>query len=82
MPLRPALFGKGFRSLAGVFRSQPAPEGRVLGLSGRHPEQLRWPLTITDDFAAITAAELTALAAAHLGAEQAAVVIVRPDKGR
>ena len=30
----------------------------------------------------ITAAELTALAAAHLGAEQAAVVIVRPDKGR
>ena len=54
----------------------------VLGLSGRHPEQLRWPLTITDDFAAITAAELTALAAAHLGAEQAAVVIVRPDKGR
>ena len=54
----------------------------MLGLSGRHPEQLRWPLTITDDFAAITAAELTALAAAHLGAEQAAVVIVRPDKGR
>ena len=54
----------------------------VLGLSSRHPEQLRWPLTITDDFAAISVEELTALAAAHLRAEQAATVIVRPDKAQ
>ncbi|MDX9834071.1 MAG: insulinase family protein [Desulfobulbus sp.] len=54
----------------------------VLSLSSRHGEQLSWPQTITRDFAAISVEELTALAAAHLRAEQAAVVIVRPKSGR
>jgi zinc protease len=50
----------------------------VLNLSGRHPLQLQWPLTITESFAAIKAEELTALARRYLAAEQAATVIVRP----
>ena len=54
----------------------------VLSLSSRHGEQLGWPQTSTRDFAAISVEELTALAATHLRAEQAAVVIVRPGSGR
>lgn len=50
----------------------------VLNLSGRHPQQLQWPLTISEDFAAIQADELTALAREYLTAEQAATVIVSP----
>ncbi|NLX19495.1 MAG: insulinase family protein [Desulfobulbus sp.] len=50
----------------------------VLNLSGRHPQQLEWPLTISEDFAAIRADELTALARQYLNADQAATVIVRP----
>ncbi len=50
----------------------------VLNQSSRHPQQLQWPLTMEADFAAITAEELTALAARYLRAEQAAVVLVAP----
>lgn len=50
----------------------------VLNLSHRHPQQLQWPLTIREDFAAITTAELTALANRYLRKEQAATVVVAP----
>lgn len=50
----------------------------VLNLSGRHPQQLQWPLSILEDFAAIKAEELTALARQYLAPEQAATVIVSP----
>jgi zinc protease len=50
----------------------------VLNLSGRHPQQLQWPLTILEDFTAIKADELTALARQYLAPEQAATVIVSP----
>lgn len=51
----------------------------VLNLAGRHPQQLQWPLTISEDFAAIKAEELTALAKQYLQEQQAATVIVAPE---
>ncbi|HBI15546.1 MAG TPA: peptidase M16 [Desulfobulbaceae bacterium] len=50
----------------------------VLTLSSRHPEQLAWPLTIERDFAAITAAEISALAARYLQPGAAAKIVFRP----
>lgn len=50
----------------------------VLNLCSRHPQQLDWPLTISEGFAAITAEELTALARQYLREHQAATVIVTP----
>jgi len=50
----------------------------VLNLSSRHPQQLQWPLTMQEDFAAIKADELTALARQYLAPERAATVIVGP----
>lgn len=50
----------------------------VLNLSGRHPQQLQWPQSIFEDFAAIKAEELTALARQYLAPELAATVIVSP----
>ncbi|MGE4559013.1 MAG: M16 family metallopeptidase [Desulfobulbus sp.] len=52
----------------------------VLNLSSRHPQQLEWPLSIMEGFAAIKANELTALARQYLGTGQAATVIVSPGK--
>lgn len=51
----------------------------VLVLSSRHPRQLEWPLTIEKDFAAVTARELSDLAAKYLQPEAAAEVILHPD---
>lgn len=50
----------------------------VLNLSSRHPQQLQWPLSILEGFAAIKAEELTQLARQYLKPEQAATVIVSP----
>jgi zinc protease len=50
----------------------------VLNLSSRHPQQLQWPRTMLDDFAAIRADELTALARQYLAPERAATVVVGP----
>lgn len=50
----------------------------VLNLSSRHPQQLQWPLTIIEGFAAIKAEELTQLARQYLKPEQAATVIISP----
>lgn len=50
----------------------------VLNLATRHPQQLQWPPTILEGFAAIKAEELTALAHQYLMPEQAATVIVGP----
>lgn len=50
----------------------------VLNLSSRHPQQLQWPMTIMEGFAAIKADELSDLARQYLTPEQAATVIVSP----
>jgi zinc protease len=50
----------------------------VLNLSSRHPQQLQWPLTILEGFAAIKADQLTELARQYLAPERAATVIVAP----
>ena len=54
----------------------------VLNLSGRHPQQLSWPLSITEGFTGIKAEELTSLARQYLGPDQAATVIVGPNTGK
>ncbi|HHO47207.1 MAG TPA: insulinase family protein [Desulfobacteraceae bacterium] len=51
----------------------------VMSLSSRHPEQLEWPLSIRSGFAAITAAEVSAMASMYLRPEQAAVIILEPE---
>jgi len=51
----------------------------VLALSGRHPEQLQWPLTIVDDFAAITPVEIQELANQYLTRKRSAVLEVISD---
>jgi zinc protease len=48
--------------------------------SSRHPEQLDWSRTILSDFAAITPAEISALARRYLLAEKAAQIVIRPGK--
>lgn len=50
----------------------------VLNLSSRHPQQLQWPLTILEGFAAIKAEELTELARQYLAPDRAGSVIVGP----
>ncbi|NOX79669.1 MAG: insulinase family protein [Deltaproteobacteria bacterium] len=50
----------------------------VLVLSSRHPEQLKWPLSIRRDFASITAPQISALAARYLGKSAAAEIIFQP----
>jgi len=54
----------------------------VLNLSSRHPQQLVWPLSISEGFAEIKAEELTALAARYLQESQGATVIVTPGTGK
>ncbi|MGD9948540.1 MAG: M16 family metallopeptidase [Desulfobulbus sp.] len=51
----------------------------VLNLSSRHPQQLQWPPSIMQGFAAIKANELTDLARQYLKPGQAATVIVSPE---
>ncbi len=53
----------------------------VLTLSSRHEEQLRWPLTMIDDFGAVTTAEVTELAERYLIPERRATGIVVPAEG-
>ncbi|MCI5149391.1 MAG: insulinase family protein [Candidatus Electrothrix sp. MAN1_4] len=52
----------------------------VLVQSSRHPQRLKWPTTIQSDIAAITAEEISALAAKYLQPEKAAEVILVPRK--
>ncbi|MHB8808594.1 MAG: M16 family metallopeptidase [Desulfobulbaceae bacterium] len=54
----------------------------VLTLSSRHPEQLTWPLSIEKDFAAITAAEVSELAARYLQPGNTAKLLFRPAGGQ
>jgi zinc protease len=54
----------------------------VLNLSSRHPQQLIWPLSISEGFAEIKAEELTALAARYLQESLGATVIVAPGVGK
>ena len=52
----------------------------VLVQSSRHPEQLEWPLTLEEDFASITAEELSALAKQYLQPDKSAEIILIPEK--
>ncbi len=46
----------------------------VLALSGRHPDQLIWPLSIVKDFASITPVEILELARQYLQEERSAIL--------
>lgn len=54
----------------------------VLASSQEHPERLRWARTIEEDFAAITEADLEALAREYLDYSEAATVLIRPVRER
>ncbi len=53
----------------------------VLSLSTIYPKQLQWPTTILNDYASITAKEMTEYASKYLKREDAAFVVIRPSKG-
>ena len=52
----------------------------VLAGAGRHPEQLTWSQTIAADYAAITPADIDALANRYLRPDQMARIVFRPEK--
>ena len=52
----------------------------VLALSNRHPQQLEWPSSLLDDYSAISADEITALARKYLRPERVAQAIIKPEK--
>lgn len=52
----------------------------VLAGASRHPEQLDWSRSLADDYAAITAEEITALARRYLDNGKAATVVITPEK--
>ena len=54
----------------------------VLALSSRHPEQLGWPLTIVNDFGAITSDEINGLARTYLRPGTAAILKVVSQETR
>lgn len=51
----------------------------VLSDSVRHPEQLEWCKTIKQDYASITAAELSVLAKKYLDNDKSATIIIKPE---
>jgi zinc protease len=53
----------------------------VLSGAWRHPEQLDWSRNMRQDYAAITAAELSRLAARYLAPERQATIVIRPKGG-
>ncbi len=67
-------------SLKEAVRSNDYWLNSVLSLSSRHPEQLKWPLTMIDDFSSITPAQITELARSYLTPGRRAVAILRPQK--
>jgi zinc protease len=52
----------------------------VLVLSSRHPLRLEWPLTLQQDFAAITRQEISDLAEKYLQPNMAAEIILLPEE--
>lgn len=52
----------------------------VLSQSGRHPQQLDWPLTIQSDFEAITSKDIAALAGKYLSRTHAAIAVIEPGQ--
>jgi zinc protease len=52
----------------------------VLAGAGRYPQQLEWSRTIVEDYAAITAKEITDLARRYLVWDNAAVIVITPEK--
>jgi zinc protease len=65
-------------SIRDLIRSNRYWLASVLVLSSRHPQQLKWPLTIKKDFAAISVEDISTLARKYLQPNRAAQVIVRP----
>ena len=51
----------------------------VLTGSRRHPQQLDWSRSLTRDYAAITAPELSVLARKYLNNRKAATIIIKPN---
>jgi zinc protease len=66
-------------SIRDLIRSNRYWLASVLVLSSRHPQQLKWPLTIKKDFAAISVEDISTLARKYLQPNRAAQVIVRPN---
>lgn len=54
----------------------------VLTGASRHPEQLDWSRSFADDYASITAMEITALARRYLDNRKAATVVITPEKNK
>ncbi|MGI6655756.1 MAG: M16 family metallopeptidase [Desulfobulbus sp.] len=54
----------------------------VLALSSRYPQQLEWPLSITQGFASIRAEELSEMARRYLSPDKAATLIIVPEAVR
>lgn len=67
-------------SIRDMIRTNQYWMNSVLVQSSRNPERLKWPETIQNDIAAITAEELAALATKYLQADKAAQVILLPKK--
>jgi zinc protease len=53
--------------------------GTVLDLSARFPEQLQWCRSIQQDYAAITAQDVSELAAQYLDNKNAAIILIKPE---
>lgn len=73
LALKPALTG-----IKDLRRTNTYWLNSVMTGSKRHPQQLQWSRTLVDDYAAITAAEVSALAAQYLHSQRAAVMTIRP----
>ena len=52
----------------------------VLTGSREHPRQIEWSRTIAQDYKSITPAELSEMARRYMNTDQAAVIIVTPDR--
>ena len=52
----------------------------VLSLSARHPEQLKWPTTLINDYNSISVQGINTLAKRYLDNSRAAVAKVEPDE--
>jgi zinc protease len=52
----------------------------VLAGAGRYPQQLEWSRTIEQDYASITSNEVADLARRYLVWDNAAVIVIKPEK--
>jgi zinc protease len=69
-------------ALAGTVKTNRYWLNAVLALSSRHPQQLEWAKSILSDYGAVSADEVSKLAARYLDSKRAAVVSVRPSHSK